>query len=302
MQAIAAFVLRGRNQAILSVIGFAVLALIFTPFGLFSAASIGLVTLVHGARQGLTIAIIASVFMLVVTGLTGQMLLGLEYVIFYWLPAWFLARVLGRNNSLSLVIMLASAIGFVASIVLAVLYTNYEAEWNKIIIDNLLPIFEKSKMGMSKDDITLLLISIGKWVVQYGSAYWVLSMSTSLFIGRWWQSLLYHPGGFGDEYRELRFGMVSAVSGLVLIILAVVVQDGMASLVFMSVAAVVVLVFLFQGLAVAHYVAVVRKLRVVWLFMLYVALIVLMPYELFLIALIGLSDNWVNYRSRVKSV
>ena len=302
MQAIAAFVLRGRNQAILSVIGFAVLALAFTPFGLFSAASIGLVTLVHGPRQGLTITIIASVFMLGISGLTGQMVLGLEYVIFYWLPVWFLARVLSRNNLLSLVILLASGIGFVASIALAILYSSYEAEWNKLILDNLLPVFENAKTEMSQEEIKVLLISIGKWVVHYGAAYWVLSMSASLFIARWWQSLVYHPGGFGEEYRSLRFGMISAVAGMVFVVLAFIVKGGVLGQIFVSTAAIVAIVFVFQGLAIAHYVAAVRKLRAVWLYMLYVAMMLLMPYELIIIALIGLSDNWVNYRSRIKPI
>ncbi len=302
MQAIAAFVLRGRNQAILSVIGFATLALFFTPFGLFSAASIGLVTLVHGARQGLMITIIASVFMLLITGISGRIGLGFEYIIFYWLPMWFLARLLGRYNSLSHTVMVASGLGFIASIVLAVLYSNYEAEWNKLIIENFMPIFENAKMDMSKDDIRLFLINVGKWVVQYGAAYWVLSMSASLFIARWWQSLVFHPGGFGEEYRQLRFGLISAIAGLALFALAFIVNTGLLGEIFVSVAAIIVLVFLFQGLAIAHYVAAARKLRAVWLFIVYIAMLLLMPYELLLIALIGLSDNWVNYRSRVKQV
>lgn len=302
MQAIAAFVLRGRNQAILSVIGFATLALFFTPFGLFSAASIGLVTLVHGAKQGLTITIIASVFMLGISSLTGQVILGFEYVVFYWLPVWFLARILTRTNALSLVVLVAASVGLIASIILAILYSNYETEWNKLIIDNLLPAFENAKVDMSQDEIKLLLIGIGKWVVHYGAAYWVLSMMASLFIARWWQSLLYHPGGFGEEYRALRFGIISAVIGMVVVVLAFTVKDGLLGQIFLSTAAIAAVVFVFQGLAIAHYVATVRKLRAVWLYMLYVAMMLLMPYELIIIALIGLSDNWVNYRSRVKAV
>ena len=302
MQAVAAFVLRGRNQAILSTIGFATLALFFTPFGLFSAASIGLVTLVHGAKQGLTVTIIASVFMMGITGLTGQTVLGLEYVVFYWLPVWFLARFLNRGYSLSLVVMAASFIGMVAAIVMAALYVNYEAQWNKIILDNLMPAFENAKVDMTQEEIKILLLNIGQWVVQYGAAYWVLSMSASLFIARWWQSLLYHPGAFGEEYRVLRFGMLAALLGMLLIALALVIKDGMLGQILIGVAAIAVVIFVFQGLAIAHYVAHVRKLKAAWLYILYIAMMVLMPYELFLIAFIGLSDNWVNYRLRVKPV
>lgn len=300
MQAIAAFVLRGRNQAILSVIGFATLALFFTPFGLFSAASIGLVTLVHGARQGITITVIASVFMLVISSLTGQMVLGLEYVVFYWLPVWFLAQLLGKNYSLSLVVIAASIIGMVVAIVMAALYVTYEAEWNTFIVNNLLPAFEQAKVDMSKEDIKVLLLNVGRWLVHFGAAYWVLSMCASLFIARWWQSLILHPGGFGEEYRQLRFGIIFAIVGMILAAFAVVVKDGMLGHIFIGMAAVVAVVFIFQGLAIAHYVAAVRKLKGIWLYMLYLMMMVLMPYELLLIALVGLSDNWANYRMRVK--
>lgn len=300
MQAIAAFILRGRNQAILSIIGFATLALFFTPFGLFSAASIGLVTLVHGARQGITITVIASVFMLVIASITGQMILGMEYVVFYWLPVWFLAQLLGKNYSLSLVVIAASILGMLVAIVMAALYVSYEAEWNKFILDNLLPAFEQAKVDMSKEEIRILLVNVGRWLVHFGAAYWVLSMCASLYIARWWQSLLFHPGGFGEEYRQLRFGISFAVVAMILAALAVVVKDGMPGQIFIGMASVAGVVFIFQGLAIAHYFAAVRKLKGAWLYILYVLMLVLMPYEVLLIALIGLSDNWANYRKRIK--
>jgi len=302
MQAIAAFVMRGRNQAILSVIGFATLALFITPFGLFSAASIGLVTLVKGAKQGIVVTLIASVFMLGISSLTGQTVLGIEYVIFYWLPVWFLAQLLASKNSLSFVIMVAAMISTIAAIILAAMFMSYEEQWNKIILDNLLPILKEAQTGLSDEELKLRVLHIAKLVVNFGAAYWTLSMCASLFIARWWQSLLYHPGGFGEEYRNIRFGVSSALIGMVLVALAVSIQDGMLGVSLVGIASIAIVVFMFQGLAIAHYVAVVRKLKIVWLYLLYLAMIVLMPYELLLIALIGLSDNWANYRARIKPV
>ncbi len=302
MQAIAAFVLRGRNQAILSTVGFAALALMFTPLGLFSAASIGLVTLVHGAKQGFTIVVIASIFMLAISSFTGQVALGIEYVVFYWLPVWFLALLLARQVSLSLVVLFAALIGLVAAVVMATLYVTYEAQWNKIILDNLLPAFKDAKMDLSEEELKTFILNIGKMVVNYGAAYWVLSMSASLFLARWWQALLFHPGGFGEEFRELRFGVSAAIGAMLIIAVAIVVSDGLLNQILMGSVGVVVLLFVLQGLAIAHTVAVARKLKTVWLYLLYLLMIVLMPYELFLIAFIGLSDNWANYRARIKPV
>jgi len=302
MQAIAAFVLRGRNQAILSTIGFATLALFFTPLGLFSAASIGLVTLVHGAKQGLTITVIISVFMLVITKITGQLGLGIEYVVFYWVPVWFLAQLLARQVSLSLVVSFAALVGIFAAIVMASLYFNYEAQWNKVVLENLLPAFKDAKISLSDEQLKAFVLNIGRLVVTYGAAYWMLSMCASLFLARWWQALLFHPGGFGDEFRKLRLGISTAVGSMLLIAVAVSIRSGLFHQILVGSAAVVVILFLLQGLAIAHYLAAARKLKTVWLYLLYLLLIVLMPYELFLIAFIGLSDNWANYRARIKPV
>ncbi len=302
MQAIAAFVLRGRNQAILSTLGFAVLALFFTPMGFFSAASIGLVTLVQGAKQGLIITIIASVFMMSISGITGQAALGIEYVVFYWLPIWFLAQLLARPVSLSLVVLIAGLLGMFVAIGLALLYSAYETQWNKFILDNLLPVLNDAQTGLSEKELKLRVLYIAKLLVSYGAAYWVLSMCVSLFLARWWQSLLFHPGGFGDEYRKLRLGVSAAVLGMLCVVAAVSIKDGIFHQVLAGWAGIVVVLFLLQGLAIAHYVAAVRKLKITWLYMLYLLMMLLMPYELFLIAFIGLSDNWANYRARIKPV
>ncbi len=303
MQAIAAFALRGRNQAILSVIGFATLAIFFAPFGLFSAAVIGLVTLVKGSAQGLVITVIASVFMLGISSLTGQMVLGLEYVIFYWLPVWFLARLLASHYSLSLVVMVAAIVGMLAAVVLATMYVSYEAQWNKVVLDNLLPLLKDSNLAKTQQELESIIYDIGRQIISFGAAYWVLSMSASLFIARWWQSLLYHPGGFGEEYRKLRFGIIFSVIALAIVLLAMLIPaNALPGLAVKGIAITLLVVFLFQGLAVAHHVVAVRKLRAIWLFMLYVAMMVFMPYEILLIALVGLTDNWANYRLRTKPV
>jgi len=186
--------------------------------------------------------------------------------------------------------------------VMATLYVTYEAQWNKIILDNLLPAFKDAKMNLSDEKLESFVLNIGKMVVNYGAAYWMLSMCASLFLARWWQALLFHPGGFGEEFRQLRFGVSVAIGTMLLIAVAISVSDGLLNQILVGSVGVVVLLFLLQGLAIAHSVAAVRKLKIVWLYLLYLLMIVLMPYELFLIAFIGLSDNWANYRARIKPV
>jgi len=34
---------------------------------------------------------------------------------------------------------------------------------------------------------------------------------TGVLLGRWLQALLYNPGGFGAEFRELRLGLIVSI-------------------------------------------------------------------------------------------
>lgn len=301
MQAIAAFVLRGRHQAILSIIGLAALELIFTRVGLFSAAAIGLVTLVQGQRQGLIVMLVATTFFLVIASISNQTATSIVFVLIYWLPTWFLAQLLARQISLQLVILSAGVIGLVASVITANLYITYEQQFNLFILDNFLPAFKGVNTGLSPDELKVFLISLGKQVATNCAAYWVLSMCINLFIARWWQAMIYHPGGFGEEFRSIRFGLIPAIGGMLIVMLTLSIGSGLLSQIFLSCLSVVILLFLMQGLSITHYVVKVRKLASVWLVVTYF-LVILLPYQMFLIAIIGLSDNWVNYRKRVTPI
>lgn len=46
----------------------------------------------------------------------------------------------------------------------------------------------------------------------------------SLFLGRWWSTLVSEPGRFGAEYRELRLGRVLGIATTLVFILALAVH------------------------------------------------------------------------------
>ena len=101
MKALASYVMRGRRQAGLLAVAFAVLAMILPPLSNVSGAIVALVTLRRGWQEGLLVSGIAVV---VVAGLAyivlGNPLLALVYFGAVWLPAWGLAWVLRATVSL----------------------------------------------------------------------------------------------------------------------------------------------------------------------------------------------------------
>ncbi len=117
----------------------------------------------------------------------------------------------------------------------------------------------------------------------------------SVFLGRWWQSLLEAPEAFGAEYRELRLGRVLGLASVGVI--------GFAALanveVIDSLAWIAVSALAFQGLAAAHRRKAAGSMGSSGLAAIYVFLIV--PLSAFimvtLLAAWGAADNWRRLRT-----
>jgi hypothetical protein len=124
----------------------------------------------------------------------------------------------------------------------------------------------------------------------------VAQLLFGLFIARWWQALLYNPGGFGEEFRDLRLGRPFGV--IVLLLLALLPFGDGASLTA-NLLLIPGVLLLLQGLAVAHQVRALKQARQAWLVGLYILMILFMPQTLILIACVGLVDIWADIRSRI---
>jgi hypothetical protein len=116
----------------------------------------------------------------------------------------------------------------------------------------------------------------------------------SLFLGRWWASLLQAPGEFGAEYRKLRLGRVLGF-GVTVLFIAAWWSDAawLDSLAWVGLAGLT-----FQGLAAAHRGKALGRLNRGWLAAIYVLL--LMPLStsvtVFVLAIWGFADNWLRPR------
>ncbi len=65
MQALARYMMRGRVQAIGSIVSLALLSLIISPLAIFTTAGVALVTLVHGYREGLVNLFVSTVISII---------------------------------------------------------------------------------------------------------------------------------------------------------------------------------------------------------------------------------------------
>lgn len=299
MQALARYMMRGRVQAIGSIVSLALLSLIVSPLAIFTTAGVALVTLVHGYREGLKSLIVATVILTVFTGVAlNQHTIGLELALKFWLPAWLLASIVLTRQSMSLAIVVAATLSCL--LVLGFyFFTDPAAHWYEVINKQLLPMLKEAGMQIQEGPKAEKLWQFMSKIMTGSALALFLALQTmSLLLARWWQALLYNPGGFAQEFRQLRFGMVPANIALVITIFAITSVNEMVLNLFF----IMIVLMMFQGLAVIHSLVAKCKLSPSLLMGVYFIMLFTLQHGaigLLFIALIGLLDNWLNLRFRL---
>lgn len=292
---IAAFVLRGRWQAVLVTVLGAVLAQFFLPLGYFSGAAVALVTLRLGWQHGLSVVVLSMVAVGVLQPLVSPLLgmngLGMLFTAALWLPVWATAQSLRRTMLPGRSVMLATLFGLMIVLGFSLGSDEPVAWWQQALNQAMTPALEELPQA-EQDQIKAGIAELA--LIMSGTSAMLLSLSLilSLYLGRWWQAMLYNPGGFGEEFRGLQLGKAPAMGLLLLLVAA-----GLSGNEFMAhnLPMVVLLPFLLQGLAVVHALLKQRKANTGWLVGTYLLLFVTGPMAL-LLAFVGVADNWFDFR------
>jgi hypothetical protein len=118
----------------------------------------------------------------------------------------------------------------------------------------------------------------------------------SLILGRYWQALLYNPGGFGREFRSIRLPRVPALVLLVCMLLGPNFGPQMAMLTPLCSVPLV-----FAGLALIHGLVAEKHLGRFWLVGLYVTLLLFMQLIYPLLVVLAIVDSLIDFRGRFAS-
>jgi len=124
----------------------------------------------------------------------------------------------------------------------------------------------------------------------------MLAVSTilCLFVSRWWQAMLYNPGGFGEEFRQLRLDVRAAGLSIMAFVVALYLPTE-----YRFWAELMVLPLLLSGLSLMHYGVNVAALGKAWLVFMYVGLVVSGPVIGGLLVGLGLADSLLNLRLKL---
>lgn len=294
MRFLASFITQGRMQAIAVAATALMLSLLFPPLSLLAAAVVALVTLRLGWREGLNTLLAASL----AAGLLGAVVLGnfifpAAYGLLLWLPVWGAALFLRLSRDLGLTLALLTVIGM-AGVILVYAVMNDPADfWYQRLQAVFGPVWRQAGV-----DVALWqpqLVTMARYMTGIMAAGMVSSLALSLIWGRWWQALLYNPGGFRQEFLTLRLRPSLAWFTFALVVLGAFV-DGKLHEVLVNVGIVLFVLYVFAGVAVLHAILAARGMRG-WLYGLYI-LMALVPHIFLPLALVGLSDAWFDWRGR----
>ena len=281
MRGLAEFIMRGRWQAL----AVAVLGSGSLLFGWISAAAIALVTLRKGTASGGWLVLWAMLPAAIVAAMSGDM-----GSVMLLLVAFCLSVILRETVSLPLAL--------IASVPLAMLGGLALIALNGPFLEDLVATFNQALRQLEQDMTSdqqgelaftsLVVPQVGALLAIGNTVVAVLAV----LLGRYWQALLYNPGGFGQEFRALRLPQGAVVS---LVALGTVLWlQGDEWRVWSAVA---VMPLTVVGFALVHAYAAHTDKGVTWLTLMYTLWIVLDPIKWVWLGFV-MADVFVDFRAR----
>ncbi|MDI2593483.1 hypothetical protein NYP20_02820 [Pseudomonas sp. N3-W] len=285
MRAIAEFIMRGRMQATLVVAGCAALPLLYW----LGAAAGCLVLLRRGLKDAL-----------------GVLALGLLPALIWWLKfddprallvllgSSSLALVLRASESWNRVLLVSIAMGVVFSVVLGTAYAPQIEMLAQALIKVMPSLLGDVYQKLSVDEQAHFASLIAPVLTGLIAALLQIVSVLSLIVGRYWQALLYNPGGFGREFRAIRIPLLPAMLLLALMLLGPNFGPQMAMLTPLCSVPLV-----FAGLALIHGLVAQKRLAGFWLVGLYVTLLLFMQLIYPLLVVLAIVDSLIDFRGRL---
>lgn len=202
MRALAEYIMRGRRQAALAVGLTAALPLLFW----LSAAGASLVLLRKGLAQSASIIAWALV-PAVVWALYGD-----PYVLLVIGGSLLMAQVLRESASWLRVLLASLVVGLGSAWVLSVTFADSIDQLAGLLQESMPGLFDEAWQQLDGEAQARLLELLRPVLTGLMAAVAQMLALAALVLARYWQALLYNPGGFGQEFRSIR--LPAAVAGL----------------------------------------------------------------------------------------
>jgi hypothetical protein len=293
MNAFAAFVMRGPAHAGAVATAGLLAGLVVPPFAWLSSVVLALVALRLGAAALLRVALPS----LAAVALAGWIVWDRPGALFLaglaaWVPVVIVALVLRWRVRLDDALLAACALGWVVVLAVRLAVADPVAAWHGLLLEAFPPERLAADMQVSAEALRQVIERMAPLMTGVLAASVVFGTITGLLLARWWQAVLYNPGGFQREFHALRLGRVAAA--VTAVVCAGAIASGVALL--EALALTLVALYVFQGLAVVHGVVAARGMATGWLTGLYLLGIILPPQVMTGLTLVGIVDAWADFR------
>jgi len=303
MRAIADFVLRGRAQALLVIIGGGALTSLLPIFNHVSGGALALTTLRHGLREGIVQALAATLAVTAIAfaafEVTRIKVFLLVMVLLVWLPVLVTAKTLRDSRSMSAALAAATAVSALVVIGFHVAVGDVETWWRDLMQQLLVPLLEQAHTGLAAEDLTRLVDTLAKVMTGVLGATVLYTAMTNLIIGRWLQAIVFNPGGFRAEFQALHLGRWMAGIALALLALGNF-TGGAVSRTALDLLFLLGAVYSLQGLSLVHAVVAATGAHVAWLAGMYALMLFALPQMALVLSAAGFVDSLMNFRARLK--
>lgn len=303
MRALAGLIIAGPLQAVLVIALCTVLSFMAPPLtsilSYVGAAALALYCLHNDIRAGLIVLGGA----VLLTGVLAEVLAGQGAVVavtsmFLWWPVWLAAVVLRNTRSMAMAMLALTVLAMIAVLVVYLLYGEPTGWWQQQLQAVVESIMAQPELQLAdaSEALDTFIEQVAPVMTGLLAAGLSLAALGCLVLGRWWQSLLIKPGALRKEFYALRLNAGLSLLGIAVSVLAMA-KLGVVSSLALQWSLIVMVLFMYVGLAVLHATLANLKAAKGWIIAAYI-LMGLLPQALLMVVITGLVDPWLDLRRR----
>ena len=297
------YILQGRPQAM----GVAFVCAFVPIIGSISILIAAFITLRKGIFEGALVTCAATIpYLLGYIGETSAShaslaVVALTIVVASNLLTWFFALLLGKYGNWNVVLEVAALLGICFVVIVHISYPEIQNWWAAQITSyfnkstSFFGILSTESDVPTKEAQAMIVGQVKQYATGLFAASVLFNVLLQLMIARWWQGVIYNPGGLRKELYQVRLSFILALTFVIGLVMAYR-GNGLS----LDALPVLYAVFCLAGLSLMHRLFTSVKMGWLGLLLVYVGLVVrFFPVSAFIVV-IGLLDSLANIRDKVR--
>ena len=162
----------------------------------------------------------------------------------------------------------------------------------EVLVQRLIEVFEEASRQTNIESLKIEKSSIAVFTT------WTIILNTFLgvVIARWWQAIIFNPGGFKEEFQGIRLNRRLLILIFSILVLSSAIFNQYSNWAYLSIFPLVV-----GGLSLFHWLVNEKNLGKVPIIFTYVFMVLFTPFVILILALLGTVDCFYNMRKKLRA-